>query len=68
MEDRFSGGFDGLHLSAQHRSKGSAARRRGWSLLVTDGEMEDSIRHAISQPGTPVRRDRLGPSISLHYL
>lgn len=23
------------------------------SLVVTDGEMEDGIRHAISQPGTP---------------
>lgn len=38
-----------------------------WSLVVTDREMEDSIRHAISQPGTPARRDRSGPSISLHY-
>lgn len=32
------------------------------------GEMEDSIRHAISQPETPVRRHKLGLSISLHYL
>lgn len=68
MDDSFSGRFDGRPIGAQHRSEGSGARRRGWSLLVTDGEMEDSIRHAISQPGTPVRRDRLGPSISLHYL
>lgn len=68
MEDSFSRRFDGRPIGAQHRSEGSGARRRGWSLLVTDGEMEDSIRHAISQPGTPVRRDRLGPSISLHYL
>lgn len=34
---------------------------------VTDREMEDSIRHAISQAGTLARRDRSGPSISLHY-
>lgn len=38
-----------------------------WGLVVTDREMEDSIRHAISQRGTPVWRDRLGPFISLHY-
>lgn len=70
MEDRLAGGFDGRRISAPHRSEGSGAwwRRRGWSLLVTHREMEDSIRHAISQPGTPVERDRLGPSISLHYL
>lgn len=36
-------------------------------VWLSDREIEDSIRHAISQPGTPVWRDRLGPSISLHY-
>lgn len=41
--------------------------RGGWGVVVTDREIEDSIRRAISQPGTPVWRDRLRPSISLHY-
>lgn len=37
MEDSFPGRFDGRPIGAQHRSEGSGARRRGWSLLVTDG-------------------------------
>lgn len=41
--------------------------RGGRGLVVTAREMEDSIRHAISQWGTPVCRDRLGQYISLQY-
>lgn len=46
----------------------SGRQERGRAgVWLSQTEMEDSIRHAISQSGTLAGRDRSEPSISLHY-
>lgn len=68
--DCLANALDGQHINTRIDRGGFVGgmqgREGGVWMLVTGQEMEDSIRHAISQPGTPAWRIGQGhPSLCI---